>query len=188
MTTSATSPQVSQHRTRWKWSLALGGLLLVLGIAGMTVASLLELTSMIVFAPLLLMSSIIQLLRAFFAEKGKESLLHFAAAGLEAALGFLIIMNPAQTIRGLIVVVAIFLLVIGLVRLARSLATQSPGRAWTVMTGVVAILLGISLWIGWPVAKLWFVGLCIAVDFICHGVAWSGLALVERKPIELRVP
>ena len=27
---------------------------------------------------------------------------------------------------------------------------------------------------------LWLVGLCIAVDLLCHGVSWSALALAER--------
>ena len=52
------------------------------------------------------------------------------------------------------------------------------------MTGAVALLLDVSVWMGWPVARPWFVGLCIAVDFLCHGVSWSALALAERKPFQ----
>src|SRR5207302_2002190 len=85
------------------------------------------------------------------------------------------LLNPPQSLGGLVALIAIFLIVSGLVRLARVLVTQSRGRAWTVMTGVVALLLGISVWIGWPFGKLWFVGICIAIDFICHGVSWSAL-------------
>jgi hypothetical protein len=33
----------------------------------------------------------------------------------------------------------------------------------------------------WPVAQWWPVALCIALDFICHGVSWSAVGLVERK-------
>jgi uncharacterized membrane protein HdeD (DUF308 family) len=187
MTEPATSSQVTEHRARWKWFLALGVILLVLGIAGTSVATLLQLTSLLVFGPLLLASSILQLLTAFFTEKRKESLLHFAAAGLEAVLAFFVMANPPERIIGLITLVAIFLIVIGLARLARSLATQSRRRAWTVMTGFVALLLGVSVWIGWPFSKLWFVGLCIAIDFLCQGVSWSALALAERKPLQAPV-
>ena len=84
----------------------------------------------------------------------------------------------------MIALVAIMFLVIGLVRLARSLAMQSRGRAWTVMTGIVALLLGIVLWIGGPVAKLGLVALCIAVDFLCHGVSWSHTCPGGRKPLK----
>jgi membrane protein HdeD len=182
-----TSSQVTEHRSRWKWFLALGAILLVLGIAGVSVASLLQLTSLLVFGPLLLASSLLQFLTAFFAENQKERLPHFVAAGLEMVLGFFIMANPPERVVGFITLVAIFLIVIGLARLARSLATQSRGRAWTFFTGVIALLLGISVWIGGSAAKLGFVGLCIAVDFLCHGVSWSALALAEKKPVQAPV-
>ncbi len=179
-----TASHVTAPKTRWKWLLALGALLLILGIAGVSVATLLELTSVLVFGPLLLASGIIQLLNAFSAETRKDCLLYLAAAALDALLGFLIMMNPLERVVSLIVLIAIFLIVSGLLRLASSLATQSHGRVWTIMTGVIALLLGISVWIGGPAAKLWFVGLCIAVDFICQGVSWSALGLAERKSLE----
>jgi uncharacterized membrane protein HdeD (DUF308 family) len=184
MTTVTTVTQGSGRTARWKWFLALGLLLLLLGLAGAGATTLLELTSLLVFGPLLLCSSLIQFLTAFFAERGKERFLHLAAAGLEAVLGFFIMAHPLERVIGLVELIAIFLIVLGLVRLVRSLTTQSHGRAWVIMTGVIALVLGISVWMGWPIAKPWFVGLCIAIDFLCHGVSWSALALAERKPLE----
>jgi uncharacterized membrane protein HdeD (DUF308 family) len=174
----------SEHHARWKWFLASGVVLLLLGLTGAGATTLLELTSLLVFGPMLLASSLIQLLTAFFAEKGKERLLHLTAAGLEAVLGFFIMAHPLERMISLIALVAIFLIVGGLIRLTRLLATRSRGRAWVVMTGAVALLLGVSVWMGWPLARPWFVGLCIAVDFLCHGVSWSALALAERKPFQ----
>jgi uncharacterized membrane protein HdeD (DUF308 family) len=184
MSEPATVSQIPKLRDRWKWFLALGSILLVLGIAGVSVATLLEVTSLLVFGPLLLVSSIMQLLTASFAEKRKDSVLHFAAAGLELVLGMFILAHPLHRLISLIAVVAIFLIVAGLVRLARSLTAQSRGRGWAIMTGVIALLLGVSVWIGWPTNKLWFVGLCIAIDFLFHGVTWSALGLMERKPLQ----
>jgi uncharacterized membrane protein HdeD (DUF308 family) len=179
-----TAPQVAERRGRWKWFLALGVLLLVLGAAGVSIASVLEFTSVLVFGPLLLASSIIQLLTAFFAEKRGERLLHVAAAGLEAVLGFFIMANPLQRVIGLIALIALMLVIIGLVRLARSLAARSGSRGWTILAAVIAVLLGISIWIAGPAAKVSFVGLCIAADFLCHGVSWSALGLAERKAVQ----
>lgn len=180
--TTETIPQTSAHETAWKSFLALGVCLLLLGISGLTIAGVLELTSVLVFGPLLLVSSLVQLLTAFFTENGKESRLHFAAAGLEALLGFFIMANPLQQVIGLVALIGMFLVVIGIIRLARSLLTESRGRGWTVLAGVVSVLLGICIWTGWPDSRLWFVGVCLAIDFICHGVSWSALALTARKP------
>jgi uncharacterized membrane protein HdeD (DUF308 family) len=180
MSELTTSSQVIEHRARRKWFLAIGAFLLALGAAGVGVTTLPELTSALVLGPLVLASSLFLLLTALFAAKRKERLLHFAAAGLEAILGFLIMTHPLHGLVSLLALIAIYFLVIGLVRLARSLATGPRGRGWTVMTGVMALLLGLSVWIGWPVAELWFVGLCVAVDFISHGVSWSALALAGQ--------
>jgi uncharacterized membrane protein HdeD (DUF308 family) len=137
---------------------------------------------------MLFASSIIQLLTAFLAEKGKERFLHSAAAGLEAVLGFLTMAQPFLVVTDLVVLIAIFLMVGGLVRLARSLVTHSPGRGWSFMAGSAALVLGICIWLRLPVSGLWFVGLCIALDFICHGVSWAAVGLAEGKPLEESLP
>jgi len=184
MAETVSSSQVSQHRRRWVWFLALGAILLVLGLAGISVATVLEWTSLLVFGPLLLASSLIQFMVAMFAEKGKDTLLHFVAAGLEMILGFLFIVHPLERIASLIALVAIFLMVIGLARLARSLITQSRDRGWRAFAGIVALLLGISVLVGWPVAKVWIVGLFIGLDFVCHGISWAVPALMRGKTLE----
>jgi uncharacterized membrane protein HdeD (DUF308 family) len=179
-----TSPQATDQRLRWQWLLALGVVLLLLGLASAGATTLLELTSLLVFGPMLLASSILQLLIAFFAEKGKERFLHLVSAGLEAVLGFLLLGHPFFVLADLVVLIAAFLVAIGSARMARSLVTHSPGRAWAFLAGGAALILGICVWLQVPVTGLWFVGLCIALDFICHGASWSAVALAEGKPLE----
>jgi uncharacterized membrane protein HdeD (DUF308 family) len=183
MTQAAVSSQLTTHHNNvWKWLLALAAVLLVLGIAGVSVATFMELTSVLLFGPMLLISATMQALVALFERDRKESVLHFAASGLEAALGFWIMANPLEKVVDLVVVLAIFFLVSGLIRLGRSLITRSPGRGWSVVAGVVALVLGVCVWLRWPDSKWWFLGLCIAIDFLCRGVTWSVLAMSARKP------
>jgi uncharacterized membrane protein HdeD (DUF308 family) len=177
--------QATDRRIRWQWLLALGVVLLLLGLASAGATTLLELTSLLVFGPLLLASSLVQLLIAFIARTGPGRFLQYAAAGLEAILGFLIMAHPVVLLTDLVAVIAAFLMAIGLVRMARSLVTHSSGRAWAFMAGGGALILGICVWLQLPVSGLWFVGLCIALDFICHGVSWSAVALAEGKPLEV---
>ncbi len=177
----ANPPLTTEHSSRWKWFLALGAILMLLGIAGGSVAGLMQLTSLLVFGPMLLGSAILQSLVALFAAKRKESLIHLAAAGLEMALGFFIMANPLERIIDLVNLIAVFLIVIGLARLARSLVVQSRERAWFLVAGAIALLLGICVWIGGAAAKLAIVGSCIAADFFFHGLSWFAVALRERK-------
>jgi uncharacterized membrane protein HdeD (DUF308 family) len=171
-----------EHAGRWKWFLVFGIVLIILGIAGVSVAPLLETASVLIIGPMLLVSSLMELLLGFFAGRGRERLLHYIAAGLEAAFGFLLMANPIHSVRGLVVPIAIIWIVLGVDRLARSWITNSKARAWIALAGLVAILLGISLLLGWSPAKLWVIGLLIGVDFICHGISWTALALTEPSP------
>jgi uncharacterized membrane protein HdeD (DUF308 family) len=102
----------------------------------------------------------------------------------EVVLGVLIMAYPLPLITDLVVLVALFLVVAGLLRLMRSLATHSSVRGWTFLAGVGALILGLCVWLELPVRGLWFVGLCIALDFICHGVSWSARAMAEGKPLQ----
>jgi uncharacterized membrane protein HdeD (DUF308 family) len=179
------SAQATDRRIHWQWLLALGVMLLLLGLAGAGATTLLELTSLLVFGPLLLVSSLVQLVIGFVVRTGPSRFLQWAAAGLEATLGFLIMAQPVVLLTELVVVIAAFLTVVGAVRLARSLVTHSPGRARAFVAGGGALILGLCVWLQLLVPGLWFVGLCIALDFICHGVSWAAVALAEGKPLEV---
>ncbi len=188
------APQSSRppSPSRWKWFLALGVVLLLLGATGISLATFLatflDLSFLLVFGPMLLASGLAQGMFGFIAVTGKESLLHLAAGGVEGILGLWLMAAPLDTGFSLVALIATVLIVSGLIRLARSLATRSRDRSWIIMTGVVALLLGVAVWIGGSAVRWWFVGLCLAVDFFCHGVSWSAVALAERKPLEELAP
>ncbi|MFO0845929.1 MAG: DUF308 domain-containing protein [Gemmataceae bacterium] len=160
-------------------------MLLILGAAAAGATTFLELTSMFVFGPLLIASGVIQVLVAFLMENRKEAILHLAASGIEALFGLYVMAQPLQATVSLAMVAAVFLLCIAAVRLVRSLISPTPGRAWFALAGVAALLLAVSLSVGWPGAGPWFVGLCIALDLACHGLSWSGLAWAERNPFAI---
>jgi uncharacterized membrane protein HdeD (DUF308 family) len=175
-------------RSRRNWFLALGVLLLILGAAAAGATTLLELTSMLVFGPILLAAAVIQIVVAFLAENRKEAILHLAASGIEALFGFCVMAQPLQVAVSLAVLAAVFLLLNAAARLVRSLVSPTPGRGWFAMAGIAALLLAVSLSVGWPNAGPWFVGLCIALDLLCHGLSWSALAWAERNPFETTRP
>jgi uncharacterized membrane protein HdeD (DUF308 family) len=188
MTALTSSVQTSNRSVRWKWFLAVGMVLFILGLAGAGGSTLLQLTSLLLFGPMLLASSILMFLLAFFAERDVASLSHYAAAGLEMVLGFFIMINPLEGTVSLLVWIAVGLFAGGLIRLARALALRSGGQIVTLFAGLIALILGVVVYVRWPIAEIWFVGFCIAVDFICHGVSWVVVALYEHKPLEATNP
>src|SRR4051812_38167033 len=89
------SPSRGVERTaRRKRFLALGVVLILLGLAGAGASAFLELTSLLVFAPLLLASGVIQILIALTSARGKDRLLHLVAVVPEGALGLYLLADP----------------------------------------------------------------------------------------------
>jgi uncharacterized membrane protein HdeD (DUF308 family) len=181
MTAFTTPSQGTEHRARWKWFLALGVLLLVLGGAGIGFASLVEITTVLIFGPLLLASSLVQFLLAFFVETGRDRILRYVAAGAEMILGFVVIAHPLPNVINLITVIAVGLITIGLIHLARALMTRDRGREWAVVVGIIVLIMGVSVLVS-PDPRLWFVGVCLAGVVFCHGVSWSALGLATPEP------
>jgi uncharacterized membrane protein HdeD (DUF308 family) len=165
---------------RWKWYLALGALLLLLGLAAAGASTTLEITSLVFFGPMLLAGAIGQVWVACSEKEKTERNLHLAAVGPELFLGCFVMISPLFGGASLVAWAVILLFAIGLVRLVRSLGLRARVRSWAATAGTTALLLGIVVWAVWPASELWIVGLCLAMDFICHGATWSALALAER--------
>jgi uncharacterized membrane protein HdeD (DUF308 family) len=57
------------------------------------------------------------------------------------------------------------------------------GMGWTVLSGIVAVVLGVYLLANWPVASTFFVGVVIGVDLIFDGGALTAFgSAIHRLP------
>jgi uncharacterized membrane protein HdeD (DUF308 family) len=54
--------------------------------------------------------------------------------------------------------------------------------AWMVLFlgGVITVLLGLLIVLGWPASSFWVIGLFIGVDLLMDGVSWVALGLAAR--------
>ena len=131
----ATAYRATAYRGRWKWYLATGLVLLLLGLASAGATGMLQVASLVIFGPLLLASSLLQFFTAFLAEDGRRRYLRYLAAGLEAVLGFVIMAQPIVVVTDMAVLVAILVMFIGLTRLADAVLAHAPQRPWLLMVG-----------------------------------------------------
>jgi uncharacterized membrane protein HdeD (DUF308 family) len=49
------------------------------------------------------------------------------------------------------------------------------GWGWLLAAGIITILLGLMIAMGWPVNSLWVLGLFLAIDLVFQG--WSFIAI-----------
>jgi uncharacterized membrane protein HdeD (DUF308 family) len=184
MAASATMGIFEKARDRWGWILALGIGLIVLGFVALGDTALVTLMSVAVLGWILIISAIFHAVNWF---RGREnrSYMHLLGFVLDLVVGVLLISNPAVGALTLTLVLAVFLLVGGLMRLFDAISSHAPRRGWMILDGAISVVLGILLWIHWPVSALWFIGFAIGVGLIFRGWSWVMLALWLRRPQRL---
>lgn len=161
----------------WGWFVALGVVLIVLGIIAIGSEFVATLLSVMVFASLLLIGGVAQIVNAFFARCWGYCLLHILAGILYIVVGAMMLEDPLRAIVQLTLILAVAFIVGGLVRVFFVLFQRFAGWPWVLLNGIVELLLGIMIWRQWPEASLWVIGMFVGIDLIFSGWSWVMLGL-----------
>ena len=162
------------------WFLVLGIVLLVCGVVALGDTIIATFVSVILLGWLLVISAILE---AWHWLRGREErhFLDLFVFILDFIVGLVLLRNPAAGALAVTLVLAVFFLVGGLMRVFGALASDSPHRTWAVLDGAISALLGILLWVHWPSSALWFIGFAIGVGLIFRGWAWIMLGVRLRQ-------
>ena len=162
------------------------GLILALGI-GLILLGLLALGSLpfvtaayvLYLGFALIIGGILCGIQAFFARRSPDFFLAMLISILDIVVGLLMVTHVGGTAAVMTLMLAVFFLVGGLFRIAASMALRSPNWLWTLLSGVVSVLLGASIWRQWPIDSFWVIGLFIGLELLFRGWAlvMLGLAL-----------
>jgi len=176
------TPHAAQVRDKWGWFLALGILLLVLGLVAFLNVFLATVASVLYIGAMMLVGGAVQFMHAFQA-KGWSQAIYWGASGLLYMLaGFLAFWNPALTAALFTLFMAGALLVAGAARIWVGYRMRPmKGSGWIIFGGLVTALAGIAIATGWPVNSLWILGLFLAIDLTMQGWALIAVALAVRR-------
>jgi uncharacterized membrane protein HdeD (DUF308 family) len=180
MIQSVWADQIEAVQHLWKWFLALGIVLALLGMIALGASVAVTLVSLVLFGILFIISGIFQAVQAFRTRQSSEFFLHLLPGIFDLVIGLLLVTHPTVGALTLTLLLAAFFLVGGLFRFVAALSMRFPNWGWSLMGGIVSMLLGILLWVEWPESGLWFIGMCIGIDMIFHGWGWVMLALALR--------
>jgi uncharacterized membrane protein HdeD (DUF308 family) len=180
MAASVISGALEQISGRWGWFLALGIALVVLGFIALGDTAMVTIISVALVGWLFVLSAIFHTVQWF---RGRETrhILGLLLTILDFFVGLLLLLDPALGALTLTLVLAVFFLVSGLMRLFAAISSNAPHRGWAILDGAVSALLGIVLLIHWPISGLWFIGFAVGVALIFRGWTWIMLALWLRR-------
>ena len=171
---------LAEIRKVWAWFLVLGIVLVILGTIAIGSAMALTQVSMVVFGVLLLIAAGMELVQAFQGGPWGGFFLHLLASVLDLVIGIFLIKHSVIAAIDLTLIIAAFLFVGGLFRAVAAAATQFPNWGWSVLSGLISVLLGMAVISRWPADGEWFIGLCIGVDLLFQGWGWIVLSLAAR--------
>jgi uncharacterized membrane protein HdeD (DUF308 family) len=178
--------QVLRHeldhlRDNWLWFLALGIGWIVLGAISLSCAPFATFVTVAMFGVIMLIGGIGQIVGAFWAGKWSGFLLQVLIGILYSVVGFVVMDTPEKSAIALTLIMAIFLIVGGIVRIVVALFERFPGWGWVLLNGAVALLLGLLIRREWPLSGLVVIGLYVGIEMVFNGWYWVMLAIGLRK-------
>jgi uncharacterized membrane protein HdeD (DUF308 family) len=167
------------------WSVALGMLLVLLGIGAIAVPLAASAAVAFWIAWVLVGCGVIELVYAFQtrAEGGILWKLLLGVAYLVA--GIYLLVNPLSAVVALALMLSIFLVVQGIFEVIMPFQVRPmPNWGWMLFSGVLSLLLGGMLWSGWPNNSFWLIGLLVGISLISSGISRIMLSLVARQTVQ----
>jgi uncharacterized membrane protein HdeD (DUF308 family) len=158
-------------RHKWGWFLAMGILLIVLGIIALVYTPAATLATVLVLGWLMFFSGIVEAVHAFHARGWRHVLVHVAGSVLGILIGLLVVTHPVAGALGWTLLFSSFLTVIGVFRAVAAISFRYGSWGWAVVDGIVTLVLGLLVWAGMPGSGFWFLGLALGIALILRG--WS---------------
>jgi uncharacterized membrane protein HdeD (DUF308 family) len=173
--------EIAQVRKSWVWFLLIGILLMVLGATCIVKAQTATTFSILVLGWILMISGVFWLINSFLAIASPMFFLFLLSALIRGGIGYLLIRHPNAGAEGVTMLLAVLFIVGGLFRTAGASVIKFPWWGWTVLSGIVAVVLGVYLLANWPVASTFFVGIVIGVDLLFDGGALMAFGAAIRS-------
>ncbi len=168
-------------RHNWGWFLALGVLLIVLGLLALGSAVMVTLATMVLFGWFLIVGGVFQIVHAFWARLWGGFFLQLLSGVLQLVVGGIMVAHPLEAGVTLTMLMAVFFFVGGVFRIIAALAFPFEGRGWLALSGVINIVLGVIILSEWPFSGLWVIGAFIGIDLLLYGWWLVTLALSVRR-------
>ena len=164
------------------WALGLGAALVLLGAFATALSVMATLVSVLFVGCLLLFAGVMEAVSGFRDTEWGGLILHVLNGVLSVVAGILVMMHPGLGALFLTLFMAVFFVIVGLVRLVVSIAADLPHRAWIALSGLIALALGLVVWSQLPEGALWMIGTLVGVDLMVAGWAWLMRGMALRRP------
>lgn len=171
---------IGTAQRQWGWYLALGIVMILVGIYALYAEGLATLASVFAVGVALVIAGIAQIVAAFMARGAGHVIVLLLVGFLDIIVGWALLQHPVIGALAITLLIAALLIFGGIFRFVSALWLQVPNYGWVAASGAISFILGILLWMQWPVSAFWFIGFAVGLNFIFAGIAWTSLGLRLR--------
>ena len=170
-------------RGEWTWLVVLGVSLIVLGTTLLGSPVIATLATVTTLGVLILLGGGAEIVGPFWCREWSGFFLALLSGGLEVVLGLMLLGNPIQGGITLTILLASFLFVGGIFKVAAAIAHRFDGWGWLLLSGAIDLVLGVMIWRELPMSGLTIIGVLVGISLIFRGISWLmvGFAL-KRLP------
>ena len=164
------------------WSLALGILLVIAGVAALIFPFLAAVTAALYIGWFALIAGVIAIWVAISTRSEPHLGWRLAVGVLYIVLGFLLVGNPVAGAASLALLVGAVMTVSGIVEIMLAIRRRPhSGWGWLLASGILSILFALLIVIGWPLGSLVLIGYLVGFQIISIGLARIMLAMAAKK-------
>ena len=170
-------------RKAWGWLLALGIVMVLLGLFAIAAPLATTLAVGLVLGWLLIIGGVVRVADAFAATAGWAGFLFQLLSGiLYVVVGGFLVFDPLGGVLALTILLAVFLVVEGILQIVMAFRVRPQQNwGWLAASGLVTVVLGILIWSEWPSSALWVLGLMVGIQLVFTGWSLVMLALAGRR-------
>lgn len=171
---------IEAARRNWGWFLMLGLVLMILGAITLPMAFIMSVVYVWVWGISLLVGAVFYFVGMFAVRSWEGFFIYLLLGLLSLFVGLFCVRDSLEAAIDLTLVLAVLLTVGGSFRAMSAAILAYPGAIWTILGGIIAVVLGVMIWRRWP-GDFWFIGMAVSVDMIIQGATWVSLALALKS-------
>jgi uncharacterized membrane protein HdeD (DUF308 family) len=153
------------------WSVALGVLILLLGIVALLVPVLTAVAANYTLAWIALAIGVLQLIHADQTRKRSSAGWQVVTGILNLVVGALLLIYPVEGIAAIALMLAALIFSVGVTELLLAFQRRpASGWGWVLASGIVSALVGVLIAYGWPGDSFVLIGAYVGISMVSGGV------------------
>jgi uncharacterized membrane protein HdeD (DUF308 family) len=168
----------AEHRT---WFAVLGVVLIALGLVAIAFPFVTTIAAKIFLGWLFLIGGVVQVVHAFSTQRWSAFFFDLLVGFIYVVAGAWLAFFPLTGIITLTIVLAALFIVEGVLEAGMAFRIRPKrGWAWLLVSGIVAIAVGVLIFAGLPSTAVWAVGLLVGINLLTSGLSYVLLASTAR--------